>query len=75
MMLTFLLTIFALYLLATLCRRGQPRLQQLQGWAYAHRGLHGNGLPENSMAASGPLWMPVTALSWMCTCWPTAIWR
>lgn len=50
-MLTFLLTIFALYLLATLCRRGQPRLQQLQGWAYAHRGLHGNGLPENSMTA------------------------
>lgn len=50
-MLTLLLFLFVLYLLAVCCRRGQPKLQQLRDWAYAHRGLHGNGLPENSMAA------------------------
>ena len=32
-------------------RTGHPGLEQLRGWYYAHRGLHGNGNPENSMAA------------------------
>lgn len=32
-------------------RTGHPGLENLKGWAYAHRGLHGNGIPENSMAA------------------------
>lgn len=32
-------------------RTGHPGLNNLRGWAYAHRGLHGNGIPENSMAA------------------------
>ena len=32
-------------------RKGHPGLKALQGWCYAHRGLHGNGVPENSMAA------------------------
>lgn len=32
-------------------RVGHPRLKALHGWSYAHRGLHGNGIPENSMAA------------------------
>lgn len=40
-----------LYLLALSCRRKHPGLQTLQGFGYAHRGLHGNGCPENSMAA------------------------
>ncbi len=46
-----LLLVAALYILSTLCRKGHKGLEPLRGWAYAHRGLHGNGLPENSMAA------------------------
>jgi len=41
----------ALYALSTMCRRGHKGLEALRGWAYAHRGLHGKGVPENSMAA------------------------
>lgn len=50
-MLELILIAVVLYLLATRCRSGHPGLQALRGWAYAHRGLHGNGIPENSMAA------------------------
>jgi glycerophosphoryl diester phosphodiesterase len=32
-------------------RTGHPGMEALRGWAYAHRGLHGAGIPENSMAA------------------------
>lgn len=32
-------------------RAGHPELKNLRGWSYAHRGLHGEGRPENSMAA------------------------
>ena len=39
------------YILALRCRKGHPGLKALQGWAYAHRGFHGNGVPENSMQA------------------------
>lgn len=46
-----LLTLFILYFLLLRCRHGHKRLAQLQGWDYAHRGLHGNGVPENSMEA------------------------
>lgn len=41
----------ALYVLSTCCRKGHPGLASLRGWRYAHRGLHGNGVPENSIAA------------------------
>ena len=41
----------ALFLGALRCRAGHPGLKALRGHGYAHRGLHGNGLPENSMAA------------------------
>ena len=32
-------------------RTAHPGLKDLRGWSYAHRGLHGEGRPENSMAA------------------------
>ena len=41
----------ALFVLLTMCRKGHKDLASLRGWKYAHRGLHGNGIPENSMAA------------------------
>ena len=39
------------YLLALKGRTGHPGLGELRGWNYAHRGLHGAGVPENSLAA------------------------
>ncbi len=50
-MLELLLILIALYLFAIRCRSGHPGMKDLQGWAYAHRGLHSPGVPENSMAA------------------------
>ena len=32
-------------------RVGHPGLQKFHQWSYAHRGLHSEGVPENSMAA------------------------
>ena len=43
--------LFLLYLLSLRGRTGHPVLEAMQGFHYAHRGLHGNGIPENSMAA------------------------
>ena len=43
--------LFVLYALSVRGRVGHKGLAQLRGWSYAHRGLHGNGIPENSMAA------------------------
>ena len=43
-----LVTIFLILLQG---RKDHPGLKELQGWYYAHRGLHGEGRPENSMAA------------------------
>lgn len=39
------------YFLAIQGRSGHTGLADIRGWSYAHRGLHGNGLPENSMGA------------------------
>ena len=39
------------YLLAIRGRTGHPGIEKLRGWSYAHRGLHGEGVPENSLAA------------------------
>ena len=39
------------YLLAIRGRTGHAGLKELHRWSYAHRGLHGEGVPENSMAA------------------------
>ena len=43
--------LLVLFLLALRGRKGHPGLETLRSWSYAHRGLHGNGIPENSMAA------------------------
>ena len=50
-LLTVILILAILFVLAVQCRRGHKGLEALRGWNYAHRGLHGNGIPENSMAA------------------------
>lgn len=46
-----IILLFVLYLLALSGRTGHKGLRKLRGWGYAHRGLHGNGVPENSMLA------------------------
>lgn len=46
-----LIALISLYVLSTRCSRGNPGVNRLQGWMYAHRGLHGEGCPENSLAA------------------------
>lgn len=46
-----ILLLIAATFLAVMGRRNHGGLPALRGWGYAHRGLHGNGIPENSMAA------------------------
>ena len=46
-----LIVILCLFLLALRGRRGHPGLARLRRWSYAHRGLHDETLPENSMGA------------------------
>ena len=52
-MILLIIILFAamLYIGAVCGRTAHPGMKDLRGWSYAHRGLHGNGLPENSMAA------------------------
>lgn len=50
-MLKILILLLGICILAVIGRQGHAGLKELQGWSYAHRGLHGNGVPENSMAA------------------------
>lgn len=45
------LILFILYILALRGRTGQKKLADLGKWSYAHRGLHDQYLPENSMGA------------------------
>lgn len=45
------LIVTIVYILLLRGRSGHPGLKKLRGWKYAHRGLHGNGVPENSMPA------------------------
>ena len=40
-----------LFVLSNQGRTGHPGLAELKKWNYAHRGLHGENIPENSMAA------------------------
>lgn len=46
-----LLILIMCYLLALRGRRGHPGLEELKKWRYAHRGLYGGSIPENSMEA------------------------
>lgn len=46
-----IIVLLLLFLLAVRGRSGRPELTELRRFHYAHRGLHGNGVPENSMAA------------------------
>ena len=46
-----LLFLAMLYIGSVGGRPGHPGLKDLRGWNYAHRGLHSQGIPENSMAA------------------------
>ena len=39
------------YVCSVVGRTGHPGLTELRKWSYAHRGLHGDGAPENSMEA------------------------
>lgn len=50
----FLLIIPVLFLFYLFClkgRTGHPKLAELRKWNYAHRGLHNERLPENSLGA------------------------
>lgn len=49
--LIIILLLIFLFVLSQMGRRGHKGLSALRGWNYAHRGLHGNGVPENSMLA------------------------
>ncbi len=51
MILIIILVFCVLFVLSQIGRRGHNGLCSLRNWNYAHRGLHGNGVPENSMAA------------------------
>lgn len=43
--------LIALYVFMLKGRTGHKDLPALRGWYYAHRGLHSDGVPENSMSA------------------------
>ena len=47
----FLIALFCFYLFCLCGRTNHPALDRLRQWSYAHRGLHTEGVPENSMAA------------------------
>ena len=49
--LSVIVGLFLLYILMVMGRSGNPGLKKLRGWSYAHRGLHDESRPENSMAA------------------------
>lgn len=49
--LSVILFLIVLYFFMILGRTKKNRMEKFKTWNYAHRGLHGNGVPENSMAA------------------------
>ena len=49
--LSLLALLFILYVLSLKGRRKHKDIRKLRKFSYAHRGLHGNGVPENSLWA------------------------
>lgn len=49
--LIIILLLILLFVFATICRTGHKDYHKLQGAYYAHRGLHGPNVPENSLLA------------------------
>ena len=45
------IVVIILYIFSVRGRVRHPGLSELRGWKYAHRGLHGEGAPENSLEA------------------------
>jgi len=43
--------ILFVYALSTFCGKSNSALHKFRSWAYAHRGLHGDNAPENSLEA------------------------
>ena len=50
-LIVLILVLMVLHVLCLRGRKGQPGMEVLRSWYYAHRGLHDEGRPENSMAA------------------------
>ena len=50
-MILLILILIAIYLLMLRGRSGHSKLNALRGWSYAHRGLHDDTFPENSIGA------------------------
>ncbi len=48
---SIVLLLILLYFFMILGRTKKNRMEKFKKWSYAHRGLHSNGIPENSMAA------------------------
>lgn len=48
---TVIICVLSLYVLSLRGRTGHPGMEKLRSWNYAHRGLHGAGVPENSLSA------------------------
>ena len=51
LILIVLVLLIALFVLALAGRSGHKNMDELSRWSYAHRGLHGDGIPETSLAA------------------------
>ena len=50
-LLVIVLILALLWVLAVRGRSGHPGMKDFLGWSYAHRGLHGDGVAENSLTA------------------------
>jgi len=61
LLLTLLLFLF---LIAPRPRRKRPDDAPFRGKEFAHRGLHGATVPENSLRAFGERWNGIWASSW-----------
>ena len=46
-----IILLILIYLLLLRGRKGHPGLEAFRGKVYAHRGLYGGDIPENSLAA------------------------